>query len=198
MPGSGTPITINENIPPEIWYIEETVHLASSSLTNKYVNAWFSVIHDTKKGGESMVEIKSIKLVARLNTGQDVLLAEDLYETDWGGKLYIRYPYFECPLDEAFQWEMPAELVNSRLVFSPSDITNRVWHGWCTGPWPKVPNNTNKLWVEVEVRITGNALMQIGVDFKNNQTTNDGWDEDGVSNWFFSTSNFQTVSFNKP
>lgn len=198
VPGTGTPITINENIPPEIWYLNETVHLTSSYLINKYTNAWFSVVHDTRKGGVSKVEIESIKLFARLNNGQDVLLASDFYDTEWGGKLYIRYPYFECPLDESLQWQMPAQLINGKLIFSPSDISNRVWHGWCTGAWPQVPANTNKLWVEAEIRITGNALMQIGIDIKTNQNTNDGWSEYGVSDWFFATSNFQSVYFNKP
>lgn len=198
VPSSGTPITINENIPSEIWYLKETVHLPSSSLNNKYANAWFAVVHDTKKGGVSKIEIESLKLYARLNNGQDVPLATDLYDTEWGGKLYIRYPYFECSLDESLQWQMPAQLINGKLVFSPSDITNRVWHGWCTGAWPQVPINTNKLWIEAEIKITGNALMQIGVDIKPNQNTNDGWSEYGVSDWFFSTSNFQTVYFSKP
>lgn len=198
VPGTGTQITINENIPPEIWYLKESVHLTSSSLTNKYTNAWFAVIHDTKKGGVSKVEIESLKLFARLNNGQDVLLASDFFDTEWGGKLYIRYPYFECSLNESLQWQMPAQLINGKLIFSPSDITNRVWHGWCTGAWPQVPTNTNNLWIEAEIRITGNALMQIGVDIKANQNTNDGWSEYGVSDWFFATNNFQTINFNKP
>jgi hypothetical protein len=197
IPGHGKQISINESIPPEIWFIEETVHFYGASITNQYANAWYSVIHDKRKGGESRVEIDYLKLFARLSNGQDMLLAYDDFNSTWDGGLYIRYPYYECSLDERFQWDMPAEIENGRLVFIPSDIPNRAWHGWCTGPWSNIPNQTIDLWVETKVKISGNALMQIGIDFKPSQHSNHNWTEFGVSDWIHSSNEFQTVYFNQ-
>lgn len=190
---------MDESIPPEVFFLVEDIHPKSEILHDKYANAWFSVIHDTRKGGVSKVEIEYLKLYARLNNGKDILLMfSDTSDIKWDGKLYIRYPYFEYSLNKQLQWKMPSRLENGRLTFNPSDITNRVWHGWCIGPWPKVPVNTKRLWIKVKAKITGNALMQIGVDLKTDQNTNDNWEEYGVSDWFFATNNFQEVFFNKP
>lgn len=197
VPGYGKSISINENIPPEIWFIEEDVHYSGMSTVNQYANAWFSVIHDKRQGGESRVEIDYLKFFARLSNGQDILLASDDFNSVWDGGLYIRYPYYECSLDERFRWDMPAEIVDGKLIFTPSDIPNRAWHGWGTGPWSNIPFNTIDLWVEAKVKISGNALMQIGIDFKPSQHSNHNWSEFGVSDWFSSSSDFQTIYFNQ-
>ncbi len=198
VPGKGVPLSINEDVPSEIQHKKELVKLLPDDIKNRYANVWFSVIHDIRKGGNSKVEIESLKLYARLENGEDVLLTSEDYDKEWEGKLYMRYPYFDCSLDESFQWDMPAQLNNGKLVFYPSDITNRVWHGWCRGKWPQVLSNTKSLWVEAEIRITGNALMQIGVDIRESRHNYEGWGEYGVSDWFFATNEFQTIYFNKP
>ena len=198
VPGTGKSISVNDAIPSEIHFESETIRYPQRSAAYQYGNAWFSVVHDTKKTGSSQVEIDNLKFWARLTNGQDVLLASDDYNNVWGGKLYIRYPYFECSLDTSFMFTMPAQLINGKLVFNPSDITNRVWHGWCTGKWAQIPSNTSKLWVEAKVKIIGNALLQVGVDLKPNQNDFNGYWEYGLSDWCFQSSDFKTIYFNKP
>lgn len=199
-PGYGSALFINTDIPSEVSVMKEYVNIPEKcEPNNKYANAWYSVIHDRTKPGTSKVEIFSLKLFARLSNGSTVTLASDIYRNKsfWEGKLYIRYPYFRCPTNPDYQWNMPAQLTGESLVFSPSDNVNRVWHGWCSGTWPRVPENTEKLWVEAEILITGNALLQLGVDIRGDLNTTNDWCEYGAGNWYFETESKQTAFFNK-
>lgn len=196
-PGSGSLVNVNSNVPPEVWHIYEKINMSHDQIRNRYANAWFSVIHDISKDDVSKVEISSISLYAVLSNGQNVRIGHDSYEKTWEGKLYVRYPYFLCSLDASLQWLMSAELIDENLVFYPSSNTKRVWHGWISGKWPSVPANAESLWVKAEIKITGSALMQIGVDIRSNLNSNAGWSEYGTSDWFYQTNSFQTIYFNK-
>ena len=199
VPGGGEKVIVNENIPAEVSYSKQTVHLNNpTEFANKFANAWFSALQDIHKGGISKIEIETLNLYARLTNGQDILIASDNYETQWGGKLYIRYPYFECPLKEDLQLDMPAQIIDGKLTFAPSENANRIWHGWCTGSWKQVPSNAIKLWIEADIRITGNALIQFGVDLSYSNSVESWCCEYGLSDWSFQSANFQKVYFNKP
>ncbi len=191
-PGTGTVFEFDERIPAEVSATKET-RWDTVMDYNTHVNAWYSVIHNDNMSDESKVEIAYFRLYARMNTGDDILLASDEFEAVWGGGLYYRYPYFACPITHFS--DMPAELLNGKLVFFPGLHKDRVWHGWCTGPWPAKPSGTIGFWVEARVLISGPAVMQLGVDIRNNPSSHS---EYGLSNWYFESENWQVIYFNKP
>jgi len=144
-----------------------------------------------------MVEIDYMRLYAVVN-GQNQLVCEDNYDTFdplsvWFG-LYSRNPWFGT--DSHIQ--MPLTYTQGCLRIYPSLYPDKVWHWWDTQyPRPDVPSGTQRLWVEVKVKITGPALVQIGVDFYRTPTAEANQQnvvEMGVSNWYGASPYWQIIT----
>ncbi len=165
--------------------------------------AWMQTIHDTRKQGESKVEVDWLRYYSKVD-GKDILLLEDNYDSEVCGGLWKRVPWFGNVLG-LFQTggsdEFSGKLENGILVIYPAQHSDRVWHWWnCKRA--VIPDNTEKVWMEAKVRITGPALIQTGMDFWKNPEagymgTNVNNVEAGVSDWYFSDPEWQIISLGK-
>jgi hypothetical protein len=66
-----------------------------------------------------------------------------------------------------------------------------------------VPQNIERCWIEVRCRITGSALIQLGIDYWKDTTVewkgyNVNNTEAGVSDWYFNSNEWATLNFAKP
>lgn len=167
------------------------------------VIGWAQAVHDTRKSGPSTVEVDWLRLWAVVD-GRNVLLAEDDYaafdpESRWFG-LYLRKPWFGGDV----HLQMPVAYEGGFLVFRPSTHPDRVWHWWPTEyPRPTVPAGAQRVWFEARVRITGPALVQLGIDFWRTPTAqwaghNINNMQAGVSDWFGEDREWQVISVGRP
>jgi hypothetical protein len=112
----------------------------------------------------ALIEIRSIKIIEQKTAAEEVIF-EKIFETDehqgWDGALFKRQPY----------WFGPGEgkiggvgiFTTGGLVVNARQIPQNIYHGW-TNPRVLVNREVQQV-VEMEVRITGSARMQIGMDY---------------------------------
>lgn len=185
---TGNPM-YDDRIPPEVHYPKDTIKVENGVPGPNYTKlaGWVQVLHDNNFIEPSKIEVKSIKLYARVGT-QDVLLdAADYSVTPFNpsedGGLYFRYPFFVHPTDHDPM--EPASVVNGLLTFNPSDHKDTVWHFWNPAESLVSTNqNYTSYWFEIIYRIIGQACVQIGIDFRD---PTDNTFEGAVSNWRFET-----------
>jgi hypothetical protein len=185
---SGNPV-YDDRIPPEVDHPKDSIKTINGVPEPNYTKlaGWVQVLHDNNFIEPSKIEVKSLKLYARVGT-QDVLLdAADYSVTPFNpsedGGLYFRYPFFAHSTDH--EPMEPASVVNGLLTFNPSDHKDTVFHFWNPAN-PLVPTSSSytSYWFEIIYRITGQACVQIGIDFRD---ANDNTFEGAVSRWRFET-----------
>jgi len=96
--------------------------------------------------------------------GQDVVLDADEYDTpELDGGLYGRHPRWFAT--DAHQ-SLPGEFGDGILILRPSEFSGFVGHWW-NKHWPRasVPTGTERIWMEMRVRIIGPAFVQVGIDY---------------------------------
>ncbi len=189
--------------PPDAAWPYEHIHNITPPAGFEAVMPWAQAVHDVRQGnGQSMVEVNYLRLWAVVN-GSNQLVCEDTYDTFdqasmWFG-LYSRNPWFGT--DDHLQ--MPVTYTSEGwLRFFPNTYPDKVWHWWDTQyPRAYVPAGTQRLWVEMNVKITGPALVQIGADFYRTPTAEANQQnvvEMGVSNWYGESANWQTIILGIP
>jgi len=184
-PGSGTLLPINENIPPEVTHPRHYVGniIPPAGYTN--VIGWMQALHDRRYDNEvSKVEVKYMKLYAKVG-GVDVLLKDDRYisGTSQNGGLYFRYPFFAgCD----YHTSLPNYINSSDsvMVLEPNQTKDRVYHWWNSGN-STIPLGATSFKLVCEVKVTGHAVVQGGIDFK--QSAPQGI-ESGTSDWYIGSS----------
>lgn len=195
---------VNDRIPPEVhWPYYKIHHPNNPSHSNPNINqvvAWAAVITDNNFDMPVKVEIDYLRLYARTVSG-DILLTTDEYTSGFNqtsdGGLYWRYPFFPPGFDE--HKPMPANTENGFLVFYPHQHRDTIWHFW-NSQWPRAatsPQHTS-YYTEIKYRITGKAVIQIGMDFYGGSGNSTYWIlEAGVSDWAFETYNneWKTLTF---
>ncbi len=189
--------------PPDSPWPKEVIRQASCPQGFEAVIPWAQTVHDTRKGTlESTVEVDYLRMWAVVNN-QDVLICEDDYnvfdyESGWFG-LYNRSPWFG---NNDYHTQMPVEYSSSGyLILHPNTYPDNVWHWWVTeDPRPIVPEGSQRFWVEMRVRITGAALVQLGADFYRTPTAKPNhyniveW---GLSNWFGESPDWKIITAGK-
>jgi len=184
----GNPV-FDDRIPPEVDHPKDSINVPNGVPGSQYnkVAGWVQVLHDNNFMGSSKVEVKSIKLYARVGSESVILDSAEYSVTPFdpvnNGGLYFRYPFFVQPTAHSPMYS--ASVVNGMLTFHPSDYKDSVWHFW-NPAIPLVPTSPDytSYWFEIVYRITGQACIQVGIDFR------DGADntlEGAVSKWKFET-----------
>lgn len=134
---------------------------------------WMHAFHTGGEDSSSTVEVDYIKLYAHTSEGR-VLLHSDDFSVDMSirgydhGGTYNRYPFFFN--EEADNWPMPSEISDGALKITPDSHKNRVFHWW-SSERTEVPDDVQYLVIETRVRITGKAIVQIGLDYWKDLTT---------------------------
>lgn len=195
--------TIPISPPPDAAWPYEHIHRLTPPEGFTAIIPWAQAVHDIRQGyGESMVEVDYLKLWAVVN-GTNQLICEDTYNaydqgSVWFG-LYSRNPWFGTDDHQ----QMPVTYTSEGwLRFFPNTHPDKVWHWWDTqNPKPYVPTGTQRVWVEMKVKITGPALVQIGADFYRTPTAQANQQnvaEMGVSNWYGNGSDWQIIILGIP
>ena len=165
---------------------------------------WMQALHNGGPNDNSKVEVAYLRFYAHTASG-DTLLFEDDYSDnleltayDYGGT-YLRYPFFFD--EENYSWAMPAEINNGNLIIKTDTHKDRVFHWW-SSQRILIPNNAQYVFTETKVKITGDACVQLAIDFWKDLTSpyaglNINNTEAGVSDFIFeSTSNdWQIITF---
>jgi len=190
----------DSNIPSEVAHKKGYIKYLTPPNNFKSVVGWITAIHDRSNTQQSYIEIDYIRLYARVN-GTDVLLKSDEYNDNQAeGGLFKRDPWF----GDNDNLPIPYEFSNAEnLLLRTSTKPDNVWHVWNKGTRVDVPANTERCWLEVRYKITGSALIQIGIDFWKDATCSYGGynvnnTEAGVSDWYYEKDNWHVITFAKP
>lgn len=128
---------------------------------------WMHAFHTGGESSTSTVEIDYLRLYAQTTEGSEILLSDE-YDTHMPlsgydhGSTYNRYPFFFN--EETDNWAMPAQIMNGSLIITPHSHRERAFHWWSSSR-VEIPHNTDYLVIESRVRITGDAIVQIGLDY---------------------------------
>ncbi len=190
--GIGEKWNPNPMLPPEIPQYHEYCRLRLPPSSFSAGLPWMQALHSGNANDSSKVEIDYLRFYAHTPDG-DTLLCEDDYLDDLqlagydNGGTYLRYPFFF--LEEENNWAMPAEIANGNLVFFPGAQRDRVFHWW-TSERATIPQDAEYVYAEARVRITGDACVQLAVDFwRDLESPYSGFDvnntEAGVSDFIF-------------
>lgn len=198
------PETNDGPVPTEVAFKEGYIKHLVPPNNFKASLAWMQTIHDTRKEGNSKVEVDWLKLYARVD-GEDKLILMDEYNEKACGGLWKRNPWFGSVLG-LFQTggldEFPVEIKEGILIIEPHERPKKVWHWW-TCERAEIPSNIERVWMEARVRITGPALVQTGIDFWRDLKVgyagkNVNNVEAAVSDWYFEDEEWQIITLAKP
>ncbi len=205
----GTGVLWNPDVrmPPELSQYHEYCRLTLPPAGFSAALPWMQTLHNGGENDSSMVEVDYLKITVRGGLSDGDVLFEDDYSTDLTltgydhGGTYLRYPFFYD--EETYHWAMPAEIFGGNLIVQPDgSYWNRAFHWW-TSSRATVPGDAEYLEAECRFRITGDACVQLGIDFWRDLTAGyAGLDvnntEAGVSDFYFNTGTdgeWQTVTF---
>ena len=163
--------------------------------------AWMQAIQDDEEGS-SEVKVDWMKFYALVN-GYKTLLAKDDYGRGKGvaGALFrrTRGDFGSTKLSK----EIPQRTFGSYAILRISTHPDKVWHWW-SSKWPRarIPVGTERCWMEARVKISGPALVQVGIDFwRTPRATDKGYGvnniEAGVSEWYGASEEWQIISVGK-
>ncbi len=157
--------------------------------------AWVVAVHDTRKPGTSNLDVDWVRFYCMVN-GQETLIAGERpgngTGVEWGG-LYTRYPWFG---NGDAHLPMNVNFTGDTASLPLSDVPDKVWH--FGGARPIIPTNATRCYAAARVKPSGNALVQLGVDFWKDQNVNwCGLDqcntEGSASDWYGASSDWITI-----
>lgn len=146
------------------------------------VVGWVVALTDNNILDTCTIDVDYIKVFGRVGNNLTPLCSNDYttYNPDDDGGLYLRYPFFPEGFDE--HDPMPGTLSQGILTIYPSQNNKKAWHWWSDRFTSSGGFNYDSYRVECRLRITGHAVVQAGIDFRNASET---VHELGVSDWYF-------------
>jgi hypothetical protein len=187
----------NARIPPEVRFKSRYVNPVPRPLEFTSAMLWGIAIANTRVPDYQnvSVEIARTQLICRAD-GHDFVLNDD--QGAVRGGLYRRYPWFGTEVHE------PIPLTYSDdhrvVILGVGSRPDRVWHFWAASPRASLPpGHLEGCTVNVRVKISGGALLQVGFDYWRNSTI--GYEgggnnhEAGASDWYFPSPDWQEVKF---
>ncbi len=118
-------------------------------------------------GQPAVVEIRHITLISRnIKTGEEKILKAFDYtqseEKGFAGAIFQRDPFWFGPGEGSTASSVLA-YTNKGLIINVRQMPNNIYHGWTD---PRVTlEKDNTLVVEAEVRVSGQARLQLGADY---------------------------------
>lgn len=185
-PESPAPASFYERgLPPEGW--------RSGTL-------WLIAVHDTRKEGNSSLEIDWARFYCIVN-GQPVLMSGDTSSNGtgvyWSGS-WPRNPWCRGNEDRK---DMKIDFTGETAFLPLNERPDRVWH--FGGKRVVIPEDASRCYSEARLRLTSNALVQLGADFwiddksewcRDHQCNKAGFG----SNWFGVSNEWMVISAGKP
>lgn len=162
--------------------------------------AWVVAVHDTRAAGTSSLEVDWVRFYCTV-AGQETQISGESATNGTGvdgGGLYTRNPWFG---NNDAHTTMSVNFSSDIAVLPLSTIPDKVWHFW--GSRVIIPSNASRCFAAARVRLTGNALVQLGLDFWKDQ--NIGWcgldqcnTEGSTSDWYGASLDWITIYSGKP
>ncbi|MCE1167578.1 MAG: hypothetical protein LWX70_05720 [Sphingobacteriia bacterium] len=185
-------LKIDDRVPVEAHHHAGHTNIYGPPVDKEYLTGWIAVVSDNTTPNNSSVEIDYLRVYGWSNNDWQLISTEnyDYFSSPEKGKLYVRYPFFPAGFDGT--GPMSGSANSGILTFSPSDERRSVWHLWTPQTY-SAHGSFDGYKVVARMRILGEAAAQVGLDFKNLQSTTF---ELGVSDWYFGhTAEWQEVVF---
>lgn len=190
-------VSNDPRIPDEVSYKAGYVNPAPAPANFSSARLWGIAIADTRVPGHesAQVEVAWTRLSCQID-GREVVLNNDGGQVRGG--LYQRQPWFAT--DAHSPIPLAYDLGNRAVVLAVGQRSDRVWHFWSPSPRAALPvGRLEGCTVRARVRISPGALLQMGMDYWRSPTISYGSGgnnhEAGASNWYFSSAQWQRVSF---
>ena len=192
-------------IPDEVRYKTGYVNILPRPQNFRVVLLWGIAIAgnpdtDQPAQNNAKVEIAWTTLSCRID-GRDLMLSHDIGKIRGG--LYLRNPWFHDNSHE----HMPLDTAPNNDSHGPVALLNikkrpdRIWHFWSYSGRANPPaGELEGCRASARVRISGGALLQLGMDYWRDQTSlwaphSQNNHEAGVSHWYFPSPDWQEVVF---
>lgn len=122
---------------------------------------WAQSVYDRKYFGSSTTEIDWVRLICVVDEQERIFESEIV-----GGGLFLRDPWFGDNTYEVLDVEQLRNY-DGNVEYDVFEIQDRVWHMW--GVRLLIPENASRCYGQVKVRIIGNTLFQVGIDWWKDQ-----------------------------
>lgn len=188
-------------VPDEVRYKTGYVTILPRPPEFRFALLWGAAIADTRSPSHeaATVEIAWTELFCRVD-GRDILLNRDLGRIRGG--LYWRDPWFAGNNHEF----MPADALrspqpNDAITMPVGTRPDRIWHFWSASGRALIPpGHLEGCIARARVRISPGALLQLGMDYWGDESSlwaphEKNNHEAGASNWYFSSPEWQEVTF---
>jgi len=173
---------VDDRIPAEVHHRYPYLNTKLPKANHVRITGWLQALTDNNIIGESKIEVDFIRVYGRKGNDSVLLVSHeyDNYNPNEDGGLYLRYPFFPAGFDQ--HSAMPGTVKNGILTFYPSDVRDRVWHWWSHWHNSPIAYNYDSYKMISRLRITGHALVQGGIDFRD---AAEKTYELGVTDWYF-------------
>ena len=172
----------NKAVPTGALWTKETLREPVIPENYQAALAWINtatVTPCTFSDEKALVEIKKITLIEKnQETGEEKILREFDYtqteERGFSGALFQREPFWFGP-GEGNPRSSVLAYTNNGLVINIRQAPNNIYHGWTE---PRIDLREGALLVvEAEVKVSGHARLQLGVDYWKDKTSDyNGYD----------------------
>ncbi|MEW6602574.1 MAG: hypothetical protein AB1499_16495 [Nitrospirota bacterium] len=137
----------DRGLPPEGW---------------KSGTLWIIAVHDTRKGGDSYLEIDWARFYCMVN-GQPVVMSGEISDNKtgiyWSGS-WPKTPWCQGTEERS---DMMIDFTGETALLPLHEWPDRVWH--FGSKRIIVPDDASRCYSEARIRLSGNALVQLGADF---------------------------------
>lgn len=146
------------------------------------IAGWIVALSDNNFLESSKVEIDFIRVYGLIGINQILLCEQNYnsYDPMNDGGLYLRYPFFPKGYDQ--HDPLPGNVSAGILTINTSDYRTRSPHLWSNHHFATNWSIYSGYRLHCRARITGHALIQGGIDFKD---AANNIHELGVSDWYF-------------
>lgn len=157
--------------------------------THPYPGGWVHALHDSRLGGSnSSVEVDYMVLYAVVDGTEAPLVGMEMPEPYNGirwAQTALRSPWYTDVRPETWT------AASATWTFQPGSNPMRLWH-WGTDRASSIPAGATHLVMKVGLRVTGPALVLVGVD---DWTALSGGTSvhAGISGWYFAAPGFQDI-----
>lgn len=170
-------------VPYGALWSEETTREQSVPEDYFYAVGWVNIATVLPCVGtkDSFVEIETFRIIEQNKAGEERIIFEQKFDTEkregFEGGLFQRLPVWFGPGES--ERRGVERFTTEGLLINTHQFPQAVYHGWSD---PRVAIDTEAVhFVEANVRISGNARLQLGLDYwKDKETDYSGYDEECI------------------
>ncbi len=162
------PVFGEQGVPHGALWKQETVREEHAPEGYHAAVAWMNVVTTwpcTEVSGPALAEVRAIRIIEKKADEERVVLNQ-VFDTEkrtgFSGALFQRQPFWFGPGEGKLSGGV-ASFTKNGLVINARQIPHNIYHGW-SDPRIHIDNDAQYI-VEAEVRVTGTARLQLGMDY---------------------------------